>query len=153
MKEKETPKMNIFSIPEDGKDIFQIGNHTFKITESEFCIAKMTHEFYAEIKAQLKKPKKAIKEELLDDYDENGEISWQFACLGVHRGGIPTAKFTLEEDKTTNPYFYLRRDGFQYSLSFYGEITFRDGWMGCNGYLKPSYDDSPVFPVRLNVSE
>lgn len=129
-------------------DIFQIGNYTFNITESNFSIATLSHEFYVEIKANIAQPQKAIDEELLSDY-EDGEISWQFACLGIHQNGTPTGEFTLEEDKTTNPYFYLRRDGFHYNLDFYGKIIFRDGLMICEGNLKNSYDDKPIFPVKI----
>jgi hypothetical protein len=41
----------------ENQDIFQIGKHTFTITESDFSIAKLSHEFYFEIKAKLEKPK------------------------------------------------------------------------------------------------
>ena len=131
------------------EDIVQIGGHTFKIIESEFVIATMTHEFFTEIKAQLVNPKKAIKQELLDDYDEEGLISFQFSCLGIHKNGIPTGELILEESKTTDPYFYLRTEGFHYSLSFYGKVTFQNGWMIYDGILKPSYNDTPVFPVKI----
>ncbi len=146
----ELPKIAAFEIPKDGKDCFQIGEYTFKLKRCEFSIAKMTHEFYTVIKAQLPQPQKAITDQLLDDYDENGLVSLEFACLGIHNHGVPTGEFVLEEDKSVDPYFYLRRNGFQYSLSFYGNITFRDGWMAYNGYFKPSYNDTPVFhPVKI----
>jgi uncharacterized protein YwqG len=130
------------------QDIFQIGKYNFTITESNFSIAKLSHEFYFEIKAKIEKPQNAIKEELLNDYDE-GEISWHFACLDIHQNGIPTGEFTLEEDKTTDPYFYLRKNGFHYSLGFYGKIIFKDGWMICEGNLKNNYHDKPIFPVKI----
>ena len=131
------------------EEIFEIGGYTFKITESDFSIATLSHEFFTEIKAQLITPKKAIKQELLSDYDENGEVSLQFACLGIHQNGVPTGEFTLEESKTDGPYFYLREEGFHYALSFYGKITFEDGWMSYDGVLKPSYNDKPVFLVKI----
>jgi uncharacterized protein YwqG len=130
------------------QDIFQIGTYIFTITESDFSIGSLSHEFHAEIKAKLDKPEKAIKSELLNDYDD-GEISWNFGCLGIHKNGIPTGEFTLEEDKTTDPYFYLRRDGFHYSLDFYGKIIFRDGLMICEGVLKNGYNDKPIFDVKI----
>jgi uncharacterized protein YwqG len=133
----------------ENQNIFQIGEHIFTITESNFSIAEMTHEFCFEIKSKIEKPEQAIKEELLNDYDE-GEISWYFACLGIHQNCIPTGEFTLEEDKTTDPYFYLRRNGFHYSLGFYGKIIFKDGWMMCEGNLKNNYYDKPIFPVKIH---
>jgi uncharacterized protein YwqG len=146
--EEQLPTIPSSEIPKDGKECFQIGKYNFTITESDFSIALMTHEFYTEIKAKLDKPEKAIEEELLSDY-EDGEISWQFACLDIHQKGIPTGEFTLEEDKTTDPYFYLRRDGFHYSLGFYGKISFKNGWMLCDGNLKNNYDDKPIYPVKI----
>ncbi|MDZ7936025.1 MAG: leucine-rich repeat domain-containing protein [Emticicia sp.] len=129
-------------------DIFQIGNYTFTITESDFSIGSHSHEFDFEIKAKIENPKKAIKEELLSDYGD-GEVSWYFACLGIHKNGIPTGEFLLEEDKTTDPYFYLRKDGFHYNLDFYGKIIFRDGLMICEGNLKNSYNEKPIFAVKI----
>ncbi|MDZ7898773.1 MAG: DUF1963 domain-containing protein [Arcicella sp.] len=133
----------------ENQDTFQIGKHTFTITESNFSIAKMTHEFYFEVKAKIENPQQAIKQELLNDYEE-GEISWYFSCLGIHKNGIPTGEFTLEEDKTTDPYFYLRRTGFHYNLDFYGKIIFKDGWMICEGDLKNNYYGKPIFPVKIH---
>jgi uncharacterized protein YwqG len=133
----------------ENQDLFEIGNHAFTITQSDFSIGSLSHEFYFEIKAKIEKPQQAIKEELLSDY-EDGEISWQFACLGIHQNGIPTGEFNLEEDKTTDPYFYLRRNGFHYSLGFYGKIIFKDGWMICEGNLKNNYYDKPIFSVKIH---
>ncbi len=149
MEEQTLPEVPVFEIPKDGKDYFQIGEHSFTIKKCNFSIAKMSHEFFTEIKAQPKNPQQAIEAELLDDYDENGSISLQFTCLGIHKKGIPTGEFTLEEDKTNGPYFYLRKEGFHYSMSFYGKITFQNGWIGYHGYMKPTYDDSPIFPVKI----
>jgi hypothetical protein len=149
MEEQTLPQIPNFEIPKDGKDCFQIGEYSFKIKKCDFSIPKISHEFLTEIKAQLINPQKAIEDELLDDYDENGLISLQFACLGIHKNGIPTGEFTLDEDKTTDPYFYLRKEGFHYSMSYYGKITFQDGWMGYHGYMKPTYDDLPIYPVKI----
>jgi uncharacterized protein YwqG len=149
MEEQALPTIPNFEIPKDGKECFQIGEYSFKIKKCNFSIPKLSHEFLTEIKAQLPKPQKAIEQELLDDYDENGEISLQFSCLGIHQNGVPTGEFTLEEDKTNGPYFYLRREGFHYSLSYYGKITFQDGWMGYHGFMKPTYDDLPIYPVKI----
>lgn len=132
----------------EAQNIFKIGTHTFTITESDFSIGSLSHEFTFEIKATLDKPQKAIKEELLNDYND-GEISWYFACLGIHKNSVPTGEFLLEEDKTTDPYFYLRKNGFHYSLAFYGKIIFRDGLMICEGELKNNYYDKPVFLVKI----
>lgn len=149
MEDQALPQIPVFGIPKDDKDYFQIGEYNFKIKKCDFAIAKMSHEFLTEIKAQLINPQKAIEEELLDDYDEDGFVSLQFPCLGIHKNGIPTGEFVLEEDKTNGPYFYLRRNGFRYSMSYYGKITFQDGWMGYHGYMKPTYQDSPVYPVKI----
>ncbi len=149
MEEQALPQIPIFEIPKDGKDCFQIGEFSFNIKKCDFSIAKMTHEFFTEIKGELVNPQKAIKKELLDNYDQDGFVSLQFACLGIHKNGIPTGEFMLEEDKTNGPYFYLRREGFHYSMSYYGKITFQDGWMGYHGYIKPTYRDLPIYPVKI----
>ncbi|MBC8110972.1 MAG: DUF1963 domain-containing protein, partial [Verrucomicrobia bacterium] len=148
----ELPKISDFEIPKDAKECFQIGEYIFKLKKTKSFIAKLSREFYTEIKAQLPKPQAAITEQLLDDYDGKGLASFQFGCLGIHQNGVPTGEFMLEEDKSSNPYFYLRREGFHYTLSFYGKITFQDGWMAYNGYLKPSYSDEPIFhPVKIYI--
>ena len=149
MEDQNLPPIPAFKIPEDGKDCFQIGEYSFKIKKCNFSIAKMTHEFLTEIKAELVNPQKAIEKQLLDDYDKDGFVSLQFACLDIHKNGVPTGEFALEEDKTNGPYFYLRKEGFHYSMSYFGKITFQDGWIAYNGYLKPSYHDTPVYPVKI----
>jgi uncharacterized protein YwqG len=130
------------------EDLFQIGSLTFTDVNWNFAIAKMTHEFYFECKAKVHKPIQGIKEELLSDYHD-GEISLNFSCLGIHNKKIPTGVFEIEEDKTNDPYFYLRREGFHYSLGFYGTISFDNGWMMCDGQLKNNYNEKPIFPVKI----
>ncbi len=149
MEEQVLPEIPTFEIPKDGKDCFQIGEYNFKIKKCNFSIAELSHEFFTEIKAELLNPQMAIKKQLLDDYDQDGSVSLQFGCLGIHKNGVPTGELSLEEDKTNGPHFYLRKEGFHHSMSYYGKITFQEGWMGYDGYLKPTYDDSPIFPVKI----
>ena len=147
------PEMPSFEMPADGLEMFCVGDFTFDIVSetSQWEIFEFSKEVSTRIVAKTGEIKKALKAKLIDDDVEDGEIEVyvEFPGIGVYNNGVPQGSFEIKEDKCTSPYAYVRKNGFQYSLDFFGVVTFKDGWVAYNGYLKPPYDSKPVFPVKI----
>ncbi len=148
-----TPEILSFEIPADGKEIFDIGGFSFDIIEeqSKWEIPGFSKELNTHIVARTNDVKKAIAAKLLDEYTEGDEatVHIDFPGIGVYGNGIPEGSFEIKGDKCEATYAYVRKEGFEYGLDFFGTITFKDNWVAYNGYLKRSYDDFPCFPVRI----
>ncbi len=145
-----------FLIPDNGKDIFEIEGITFEIIPNQSLIntASLTKELYVTIVAQTTEVIKGEKIKLLDineyaEKSEKGLVKIEFPVLEVYENGIPTGSFNFKEDKCENPFSVMQNKGFEYSLDFFGNVTFKNGWVGINGYLKPPYYDEPVFNVKI----
>lgn len=147
------PPIIPFQIPADGKEVFEIGGFLFDIVpaESHWEIPVFSKELFTHITAKTNDIKRAIKAKLIDEDIEEDEVTvyFDFRAIGIYQNGIPTGSFEIKEDKCEATYAYLRKDGLQYSLDFFGIITFKDNWLGYNGYLKPPYANKPVFPVKI----
>lgn len=150
---KEVPEVHPFEIPVGGKEIFDIGGIAFDINEeqSKWEIPGFSKELNSHIVASTHDIKRAIEAGLLDEYTEGDEatVHIDFPGIGVYGNGIPDGSFEIKGDKCEATYAYVRKEGFAYNLDFFGTVTFKDSWVAYNGYLKPPYDDSPVFPVKI----
>lgn len=140
-----------FEVPQDSKNLFQIGDwdFTFDEKESYINVTEFSSEFVVNLVANTKNFSTAIQANLLDTYPGEGLVKLTFGVKNVYDNGVPRADLLFEEDKCKNPHISLRKDGFEYSLDFFGRVTLQEGWVAYNGYLKPPYRDSPVFPVTI----
>jgi uncharacterized protein YwqG len=145
-----------FQIPNNGKDVFEIGGLDFDIIQDQSIveITSFSKELYVTIVAQTKAYKKGENILLLDineysEASEKGLVKISFPILEIFQNGIPTGSFDFKDGKCESPYSSMRIDGFEYTLDFFGNITFENGWFGLNGYLKASYNENPVFDVKI----
>jgi uncharacterized protein YwqG len=148
--------INPFQIPSDGKDVFVIGDINFDIIQDQSIveITSFSRELDVTLVAQTKAYKKGEKKLLLDinqytEKSEKGLVKMTFPVLGIYQNGVPTGSFNIKDGKCETPYSLMRINGFEYTLDFYGNITFQNGWVGFNGYLKASYNEKPVFDVKI----
>lgn len=143
-------EIHAFSLPADGKDHFQIGNFIFQIDETQSGLDfDYAGALNVTIVARTSDVKKAVDVKLLDDYEPTGEVKFVIPALGIYKSDAPEGALHFEEDKQQTPYLSMNRDRFQYSLKFYGDVIFKDGWMAVLGHLKPSWGDEPNFPVTI----
>lgn len=143
-------EIHAFSLPADGKDHFQIGDFIFEIDEAQSAPGfNYSGALNVTMVARTSDVEKAVKVKLLDDYEPTGEVKIVVPALGIYKSDAPEGTLHFEEDKQQTPYLSMDRDRFQYSLKFYGDIIFKDGWMAMLGHLKPSWDDKPNFPVTI----
>lgn len=148
-----TTQSKPFEIPAGGRDVFEIGDFIFEIIQEEsgWEISDFSKELHTRITARTREIKRAIKAKLIDD-DAAGaavKVHIEFPGIGVYENGVPEGSFEISNDKCAAPYAYVRKGGFEYRLDFFGTISFKDGWVAYQGYLKPPYDEKPVFPVKI----
>ena len=145
-----------FEIPTNGNDIFEIGGFDFEIIQDQSSVATTLHskELYITLVAKTKDYKKGENSLLLEineyaEVSEKGLVKVSFPILEVYNNGTPTGFFDYNDGKRENPYSSVRIEGFEYTLQFSGTVTFEKGWVGMNGYLKASYNEKPVFDVKI----
>jgi uncharacterized protein YwqG len=156
VKEEWARPIVAFDIPSDGEDICNLGGLDFEILQEESSVEIDSHskELYVTILAVTKEVEKGENIMLLDindylDPTEKGKIKISFPMLELYKDGIPTGSFIFKEDKCEQPYASMQKNGFEYSLDFFGVVTFEKGWVGINGYLKAPYNEQPVFDVKI----
>jgi uncharacterized protein YwqG len=139
-----------FSLPVDGKDVFQIGDFIFDIDDAKSELGfDHSGALNVTIVARTADVQTAIKKKLLDDYEPTGEVKIVIPALGIYKPGCPEGTLHFEEEKQQAPYLSMNKDRFEYSLKFYGDVIFKDGWVAMLGVLKPSWADKPQFPVSI----
>lgn len=143
-------EIHAFSLPADGKDLFQIDNFVFEIDDAQSGLGfDHSGAFNVTIVARTTDVKSAVEKKLLDDYEPAGEVKIVIPALGVYSSDSLEGTLHFEEDKQQAPYLSIDRRQFQYSLKFYGDVIFKDGWVAMLGVLKPSWADHPNFPVTI----
>lgn len=149
--EEPLPAMPVFEIPEDGKDIFKIGDYNLEMDtkKSAWEIGSFSNILTVTIAGSTNQIAEGVEAKLWDDYPGDGKVSISFEAKGIYHPDGPEGVFEIEEDKCIAPYLYLRTTGFDYALKFYGKVTFAKKWVGFTGYLKPSYESKPCFLVNI----
>lgn len=153
----ELPEEPLFEIPADGKDIVEIGGFKFDVLEAESSleIPEYSKELLAKVSFTTNQLDKGREAGLVDTYsyiDEAetiGKFHIEFPALSVYNYGKPKGSYTIEGDKYMPLHSYLRKDGFEYGLDFFGTVHFDNEWVAFLGYFKKPYDDKPVFPVKI----
>jgi len=139
-----------FAPPADGKDYFKAGDFIFEIDDTRSGQG-FDHSGAATITlvARTSEATKAVKKKLLDDDEPTGEVKIVIPALGIYKPGFLEGILQFKEDKQEAPYLSMDKRGFQYSLKFFGDVVFRDGWVAMLGHLKPSWGEKPLFPVNI----
>ncbi|HWV64820.1 DUF1963 domain-containing protein [Chitinophaga sp.] len=142
--------IHAFALPADGKDYFQAGDFIFDIDDTQSGQGfDYSGAVTITIVAKTSEVKEAVKKKLLDDYEPTGEVKVVIPALGIYKPGFLEGALQFKEDKQETPYLSMDKSGFQYSLKFFGDVVFRDGWVAMLGHLKPSWDEKPLFPVNI----
>lgn len=139
-----------FEVPKDGKPLVQIGDFTFQWEDKKFniSIAELSHELYFDLYFTTSDIAKAIDSKLLSDYNNSGEVDIKFSLSGIFDNYIPNGATSFFDGRSEEYQpFYL--SGTDYSLTFSGTATCREGWVGINGYLQNQYDEKPPFTVKI----
>lgn len=58
---------------------------------------------------------------------------------------------SFEEDKNLRDHTNFSKDGFEYSLDFFGRVEYKDGWVLVDGKWSPPYNDVPEFALQVAV--
>ncbi len=148
---KPEKKVYSITIPKDGKEYLTVGDFTFDFIEKECnaCIAKMSRELVVTIKAKTKDYKKAIADQVLNDYPGDGQVEIVIPAKGIHNNGVPDGQLQFNEGKTNAPLFlYSKINGFDYRLDFNGTVIFKEGWLLMAGEMTKSYHNKS-FPIQL----
>ena len=141
-----------FVVPEDGQEILRIGGQDFTyLPETTVDISQPLEtgsELVIDLKARLVEVDDPARQSLfLNDY-EDGQIYLRFSVKGIYRAGVPTGRFTFENDRDTAGIAYLWKGGFEYSMNLVGELVLEAGWVGFSGYFQGS-DEATRHPVAL----
>jgi len=150
--EEKKPEYEVFKIPENGEESFKVGDYEFEINkeESNWAIPDFSKELVVKIVATTKELTKGKKEQLFDEYNDEGRFELEIALKEVYKNGQPEGVFEIEEDKCKSLYAYVRKNGFYYTLDFFGTITVRNGWVAYNGEFKTPYNDGgPNYKVTI----
>ncbi|RKR14046.1 uncharacterized protein DUF1963 [Maribacter vaceletii] len=148
---KPEQKIYDITIPADGKEYITVGNFKFQFIKEDCkaIIAKMSKELVVTISAKTKEFKKAIADEVLDDYPGDGRIEIVIPAKGIHKNGLPDGQLLFNEGKTNAPLFlHSRLKGFNYRLDFNGTVIFKKGWLLMAGEMTKSYHNKS-FPIQL----
>ena len=160
------PNVPAFSVSASGQEVCRIGNFDFEINlnECRWSISEFTKNLEVTLAARLQPAEPAIKARLLDDYQTDGQVKLSFEAHSIYQAGAPGAgapigNFTLADDKSESPApnLYLRSEGLDYRLHFFGNITFVGEWIGINGHFRAPYETARSFPItvykRMNTDQ
>jgi len=141
---EEKKEVESFAVPEDGREHWQIGDHTFVLTaQPELSISDGDGALYVRIDGLAPDDIDQEQSDLINDYEDR-KVYLQFYFKGIYNAGIPTGRFSFEKEKENTYLSYLWKGGFHYLQELSAEVTLENGWLGINGYFNE-------YPVRLAV--
>lgn len=127
-------------------------NYPIDFQKSQWFIAKLGNTLATEIFLSSPDIKRDQQKNLLSEYQDDGQIKISLEALGIFDRGVPLGKFDYKEDKDEVNYIYFRKEGLEYTLDFFGSVSYENGWVYIKGELKPPYDKNPVFILDAAVS-
>src|SRR5690606_30686298 len=109
---------------------FNIAGENYPIVaeETHWSIGKLSHSLVTEIVVTASDIQGDTKKGLLDEYKDDGRIKFSLEAIGIFNKGIPTGEFHYEEDKNAETYTYVRKEGLDYRLDFFGTVTYDHSW-------------------------
>ncbi len=126
-------------------------NYPVNRNETRWSIGKLSHSLITEIVVAATDIPRDTNKGLLDEYKDDGRIMFSLEAIGIFNKGIPTGEFYYEEDKNAETYTYVRKEGLDYRLDFFGTVSYGHSWVRLDGELKPPFDSSPVFPITAAI--
>jgi len=88
---------------------------------------------------------------LLSEYNQDGQIKITLEAFGIFDHGTMSGTFQYEEDRDEQNYIYLRKEGFEYGVYFFGSVSYEAGKVQIQGELKPKYDENSIFPIAASI--
>ncbi|SHE77770.1 DUF1963 domain-containing protein [Pedobacter caeni] len=145
----EIPEIKDFQIPADQQEEFKIDHVSFDFLEGSSCSIHSTGNTGDQLSLYLQAaiPNYQKYGHILNDYDD-GVVYFRFDLRDIYQKGIPTGKFSIEKDREERNMVSLWKGGFHYSLSLFGELTLKEGWVGFNGYFR-DFMETKVYAVSL----
>lgn len=145
----EIPQINAFQVPADGQESFMIDGLSFAYQEDSNCTINATGNTGESLSIYLKAGISNYQQydHILNDYDD-GEVYFRFDVKEIYQKGVPTGKFSFEKDRNVHNQVSLWKGGFHYSLSLFGELSLKDGWLGFDGYFQDIME-TKIYAVSL----
>jgi hypothetical protein len=126
-------------------------NYLIDTQESQWAIGKMSHTLVTDIIVESTDTERDRQKLLLSEYNEDGRIKIHIEASGIFNQGIPTGKFNYHSDKDPETFTYFRKDGLDYSLDFFGSVSYENAQVHIRGELKPPYDKKPSFNIDVSI--
>ncbi|MBD1420961.1 DUF1963 domain-containing protein [Sphingobacterium chuzhouense] len=126
-------------------------NYLIDAQESQWSIGKMSHTLVTDITVESTNIERDKQKLLLSEYNDDGRIKIHIEASSIFNWGIPTGSFNYHEDKDADTFTYFRKDGLEFSLDFFGSVTYESGSVRIQGELKPPYDKKPSFNVDVSI--
>ena len=135
------------------KPYFKIDGKEYPIVleQTMWTIAELTGTLLTKITVDIETAEIEQNDKLFDTYNPDNKLKISFEALRIFENGIPTGEVLFEEDKNVMDHTYFRKEGFEYSLDFFGKIIYKDGWVTVDGKLTPPYSDLPVFDLQVAI--
>lgn len=127
-------------------------NYLIDFEKSQWFISKLGNTLATEIFLTSPDIKVDKQKKLLSEYQDDGQIKISLEAFGIFANGVPFGQFDYKGDKDEVNYLYFRKEGLEYTLDFFGSVSYDNGWFYINGELKPPYDKNPVFIIDAAVS-
>jgi uncharacterized protein YwqG len=140
---EETPVIEEFSIPEDGKEYWKIDDIELQFLPE--CSASVNGTLYVNLEGIIPNFKEKKHGYIVDSY--NGAVGLNFSLSQIYNQGMPTGIIPFEKGRDESYNHYLWDRGFNYSIAFTGNLTLKEGWVGLTGYLEDKWD-----PKRYKIS-
>lgn len=140
---EDTPVIEEFSIPTDGKEYWIIDDIELQFLPE--CSASVDRTLYVNLEGIIPEFDEKKHGYIVDSY--NGAVALNFSLSQIYNQGIPTGIVPFEKGRDESYNHYLWDRGFKYSLGFTGNVTLKEGWIGLNGYLEDKWE-----PKRFKIS-
>lgn len=145
-----------FAIPADGQPFARIEGEAVDVKQAQWQIARLSHELQVDLVFACHDLPNSALQAILDEFHES-EVKLSIVVQGVYDGGLPRGTFHYEDGKDAQNHKYLRIDGLEYGVEFFGEIRFEGEWLLGKGRFKAKYaQDGGValgFAIRLNPAD
>ena len=144
--EKETanepePSVPAFSAPANGQEVCRTGNFDFEINpnECQWDISEFSKNLEVTLAARLQPAAPAIKAQLLDDHQADGQVKLSFEAHSIYQAEASGAEAMLEDSEFLEDDLYMV---FEEALSEKNEADYKVNSYGFSQHQYPEYEAS-----------
>ena len=154
--EEEWLDQYITSVDKTAGSCFQVGDYEFEqvADQTQWSIARLTRQFHCDIVARTPQAEELMAQQILSDYNDEGELKISFDFKGLYRNGLPKAEITVESGKIIGEHHVgFRFDGHHYNLvDFDGKILIDETGVKIFGNLNDGLTRGRKLPVNVQVA-